>query len=105
MNNVALTVEALRNDIITLDVQAIYEKYLISSDNWYFENILSDPSGRCSVSEIAERFNLIISNEFDISPQNIVMVGSGKLGYSLTPPVNDIETKLFKFRPQLFLKY
>ena len=92
----AFTIEALRNDIITLDVQALYQKYLLSSDNWYFENILSDSSGSYSVSEIAERFNLIISNEFDISPQNIVMVGSGKLGYSLTPPQNDMETKLFK---------
>ena len=96
MSNVTLTVEALRKDILTLDVQTIYQKYLLSSDNWYFENILSGFSGNNSVSEITERFNLIISNEFNISPQNIVMVGSGKLGFSLTPPANDIEAKLFK---------
>jgi hypothetical protein len=93
---VAFTLEEIKNDILTLDVSAVYKKYFLSDDNWYFENILSASLGCDSVAEVAKKFNSVISNGFGISFQDIIMVGSGRLGYSLTPTKNNTDAKLFK---------
>ena len=92
----AFTLCELTNDIRNLDVQMIYNKYILSDDNWYFENVLSVSSGR--ISEIATEFNSIISNGFNIDQAHIRMVGSGKIGYSLTPPSDkpELASKCFK---------
>ncbi len=88
------TLDELRSDIVALDIYEVYQKYIISEDNWYFENILSSKIG--NTAEIKESFNAIISTTFHVNPENIVMVGSGKTGYSLTPTAKDMEPKLFK---------
>ena len=53
----AFTLCELKNDIRNLDVQMIYDKYILSDDNWYFENVLSASSGHSS--EIATKFTCI----------------------------------------------
>jgi hypothetical protein len=88
------SVDEFKNDIATLDTYAVYQKYILSKYNWYFENILSCKLR--SVADISANFTSIISNTFGVHSDNIIMVGSGKMGYSLTPVKENVEPKLFK---------
>lgn len=71
------TLEEIKKDIKELEVNDIYQKYIESSYCWYFENVLS-PS-------YYEYFIKIICDNMHVSPQNITVVGSAKIGYSLAP--------------------
>ena len=66
-----------------LQTKEFYTKYLLRSDNWYFENELG-----CSKEDSIRKsddFKDIISQELEISFNNIAIVGSSKIGCSLTP--------------------
>ncbi|MFA9423871.1 MAG: hypothetical protein ACERLG_09855 [Sedimentibacter sp.] len=66
-----------------LSAKEFYLKHILRSDNWYFETVLGVNGS--DIIHISDDFKTIVSNELGISFNNIAMVGSGKLGYSLSP--------------------
>lgn len=84
----AYSLKEIKDDLQKKSAKEFYTKHIIRSENWYFENILgSCPEDQIMLSDDAK---LIISENFGISFNSVMMVGSGKLGYSLSP------TKLLK---------
>lgn len=82
--------EEIKVDFSQKTTKDFYLKYILRSSYWYFEKILgADPAGAIG---IADEFKAIVSKELDISFNNIAIVGSGKIGYSLSPN----KDKLFK---------
>ena len=58
-------------------------KHIVRSDNWYFENILNIPQNK--IIKAVDDFKIIVSEAMGVSYNSIMMVGSGKTGYSLSP--------------------
>ena len=89
----AYTIEEIKADIVTLSPKDFYIKYILRSDNWYFETYI----GRSKEDSIrlTDDFKYIISQSLGISFNNIAVVGSSKLGCSLTP-VSERGNKLFR---------
>ncbi len=79
----AYTLEDIKNDIVLLNPKEFYIKHILRSDNWYFETMLG--VGKEDIIRITDDFKQIVSQSLGISFNNIAMVGSGKLGYSLSP--------------------
>lgn len=84
----SVTLEKIKFDLESQTAKQFYTEYIVKSSNWYFENILGK-SPEESIN-VADDVKLIISDGFKISFNSIMMVGSGKIGYSLSPK------KLFK---------
>lgn len=78
------TLEEIKNDIQELDEKQFYTKHIIRSDNWYLEHYLERPPEE--VIHLLDDYRLIISESMGVSLNSVMMVGSGKLGYSLSPP-------------------
>lgn len=77
------SLEAIKDDLSHMGKYEFYQKYIMRSYNWYFDNVLLG-NGH-NVLDIMDDFKFIISKGLGISFHNIAMVGSGKLGYSLSP--------------------
>ncbi|MCI9006163.1 MAG: hypothetical protein HFH39_13220 [Lachnospiraceae bacterium] len=75
--------EVIKDDLSKMKPYEFYQKYIMRSYNWYFEHVLLGKDH--NILEIADDFKFIISKGLGISFHNIAMVGSGKLGYSLSP--------------------
>lgn len=84
------TIDEIKADLSVLTTEQFYTKYIVCSENWYLENILKFPTS--DRAYVLEEYRLIISNYLNISINSILMVGSGKIGYSLSP----LEEKKFK---------
>ena len=83
----ACNLEILQSDLRNLSPREFYIKHLRRTEVWYFEKILQiPPEQRAS---FFDDFKLIISDSLKIDISNIALVGSAKIGYSLSP------TKLF----------
>lgn len=89
----AYTIEEIKTDIITMSSKDFYIKYILRSDNWYFETYIGK-SKEDSI-RLTDDFKYIISQSLGISFNNIAVVGSSKLGCSLTP-VSERSNKLFR---------
>ncbi len=95
VEDLTITLDELKNDVITLDARDSFKKYILGDNNWYFENVLDISPDEIVVATKA--FSKIIANEFNVNAENVIMVGSAKIGYSLAPsPKDDRESKLFK---------
>lgn len=73
----------IKDDLINTDVNQFYMKYIIKSNNWYFTEYQNT-----SPSELIDKmdsFKEIISNSFEVSFHSAQIVGSAKLGISLSP--------------------
>lgn len=84
--------DEIKTDLQKISVKEFYLKYLLRADNWYFENILGIPEKE--IIHTVDDFKLAVSESMDIGFNNVVMVGSGKVGVSLAPekfmkPFND----------------
>lgn len=77
------SIETIKEDIKTLCEREFYLKYIVRSDNWYFENVLGYSKEK--LVGIADDFRMTISEELGISFNCIMIVGSSKIGYSLSP--------------------
>lgn len=86
----AYSLEEIQKDMSEKKADEIYIKYIIKSENWYFEHILEIPKN--AILQIVDEFKYIVSNSMKVSFNNIAMVGSGKTGYSFSPDKN----KLYK---------
>lgn len=77
------TVDELKEDIKSLSERDFYLKYIVRSENWYFENVLGYSKDK--LTTISDDFRMTISEELGISFNSIMIVGSSKIGYSLSP--------------------
>lgn len=82
------TLEQIKNDLKMCDTKQFYMKHIVRSENWYFENVLEIPQDK--LIKATDDFRIIVSDAFGVSYNCVMMVGSGKTGYSLSP------TKKFK---------
>jgi len=73
----------IKEDLNILTEQDFVAKYLLNIDVWYFTTYLEMDYPQ--FVENLELFNNIVSQNLDISCKNILIVGSGKLGFSLSP--------------------
>lgn len=79
----AHSLQVIKQDITDLDCRQFYLRHIVRSENWYFENILNYSSA--DISKISDDFRMTISESMGISFNSIMIVGSGKIGYSLSP--------------------
>ena len=61
-----------------LNSEEIFQKHMIDADSFFFAHLLKD-----SVRE--NKFKTVLSNAFRVDKKEIIIVGSGKLGFSLNP--------------------
>lgn len=87
------TIDDIKDDLRRYTEKEFYTKHIIRSYNWYFENYMKKRSDE--VIKILDDYRLIISENLNVSFNSVMMVGSGKLGFSLSPP-NESDNKLFK---------
>lgn len=81
------SLEDIKTDLKNLSEKQFYTKHIIRSDNWYFEEYLGKNPDE--VIHLIDDYRLIVSESFGVSFNSVMMVGSGKLGFSMSPP--DIE--------------
>lgn len=88
------SIDEIKKDLENLTEKQFYTKHIIRSDNWYFEKYLGrSPS---DIIHLTDDYRLIISESFGISFNSVMMVGSGKIGFSLSPVGSkDDKSKLF----------
>lgn len=89
----AYTLTEIKDDIIALPTKDFYIKYILRSDNWYFETHIGQ-SKEDSI-RLIDDFKSIVSQSLKISFNNIAIVGSSKIGCSLAP-VSEQRDKLFR---------
>jgi len=79
----AYTLDQIKHDLRELDERQVYLKYIVRSENWYFENILHLPSDKAM-----DDFRILVGDALGVSYNSVLMVGSGKTGYSFSPKKN-----------------
>lgn len=77
------TLEEIKNDLFNIDTKQFYMKHIVRTENWYFENVLNIPP--TDIIKAADDFKIIVSDALGVSYNSVMMVGSGKTGYSLSP--------------------
>lgn len=75
--------EVIKNDINILTAKEFYLKYIIKSNNWYFSEYQNTPSNE--LLDKMDCFKEIVSENFGVSFHSAQIVGSAKLGISLSP--------------------
>lgn len=78
------SLEEIQDDLKKLTEKQFYTKHIIRSDNWYFEKYLGKSPDE--VIHLIDDYRLIVSESFGVSFNSVMMVGSGKLGFSMSPP-------------------
>lgn len=75
------TVDEFKKDLQTQEIKMVYHKYLLGNAVWYFDEYL-----KCDLNEhVYDQFKAYIANKFNLPFNNIGIVGSAKLGFSLSP--------------------
>jgi hypothetical protein len=74
--------------LLSKEPSYIYRKYLLGHDVWYFRDKLKKKNH----AEFYDDLKIFMSEKLEIHINNIAIVGSAKLGFSLTPT----EEKAFK---------
>lgn len=75
--------ERLKSDLLSMEPREFYFKHIVKSHNWYFSDYL-----HFSPTEVVDRmdyFKEIVSTKLNINFHNVQIVGSAKVGYSLSP--------------------
>jgi len=80
------SLEEIKLDLERLDIRNFYMKYIVKSYNWYFSEILETPEK--DLLHTIDEFKDIVSSNIGVSFNNVMMVGSSKVGYSLSPKKN-----------------
>lgn len=89
------SLEEIKSDLHSLSEKEFYTKHIVRSDNWYFEEFMKKSPDE--VRRISDDYRLVVSEKLGVSFNSVMMVGSGKIGFSLSPESTDIhkESKLF----------
>ncbi|WP_339323494.1 hypothetical protein [Paenibacillus sp. FSL W8-0194] len=80
------SLEEIKFDLENMSVRNFYMKYIVKSYNWYFSKILNIPERE--LLNTIDEFKDIVSSNIGVSFNNVMMVGSGKVGFSLSPHKN-----------------
>ncbi|MCI8339457.1 MAG: hypothetical protein HFH62_12415 [Lachnospiraceae bacterium] len=91
------SIDMIKDDLRNLTEKQFYTKHIIRSDNWYFEKYLQKNPDE--VIHLLDDYRLIVSESFGVSFNSVMMVGSGKLGFSMSPPVTDYPHNSKMFLP------
>lgn len=75
--------ENIKNDIQELSEKDFLIKYLLKSSNWYFSEY-QNQSEHYAIQQM-EALKEILNKNIGVAFHNVLMVGSGKTGYSLAP--------------------
>jgi hypothetical protein len=78
-----------KKNCILLDPERVVQKYLIEGDTYFFSKITKD-------DELD--FKKEIATTLKVHIRDIVIVGSGKLGFSIKPDLSIPEKKLYKYK-------
>ncbi|OWU98666.1 hypothetical protein [Fibrobacter sp. UWR2] len=75
--------ESLKKDLLNMNENEFYIKHILKSRNWYFSQYRNFKDD-VLIDKIDE-FKEIISKNFNVSFHSVKMVGSAKVGFSLSP--------------------
>lgn len=75
--------DSLEKDLLEMEPREFYVKHILKTKNWYFSQY-KKLDGDDFIDEI-DRFREIISNGMGVNFHSVKIVGSAKLGYSLSP--------------------
>ncbi len=78
------SLDEIKEDLLKSDIKQFYMKHIVRSENWYLENVLLVTD----IVKAVDDFKIIVSDAMGISYNSVMMVGSGKIGYSLSPKKN-----------------
>lgn len=76
-------IDTIEKDVSMLSEEEFVMKYIIKSPNWYFSTYLQN--GQNETMDRIDTLNEIVAKGFDISFHSATMVGSAKVGFSLSP--------------------
>lgn len=76
--------EDFRESLKTEDTRDVYQRYLLGHSIWYFR----ERKGSATFAEDYDEFKLYMSKKLDLHVNNIAIVGSAKMGFSLSPEKN-----------------
>ena len=79
-----MELETFKEQLRTCDLKYVYRKFLLGHKIWYFEHRL----GEVEHAESYDEFKIYMSQKLDLHVNNIAIVGSAKLGFSLAPQKN-----------------
>ena len=75
--------EIIKSDLLNLEPIDFYLKHIVKSHNWYFSDYLGFTADE--IIDKMDSFKEIVSSRFNINFHNVQIVGSAKVGYSLSP--------------------
>ncbi|HCG8169809.1 hypothetical protein P3633_22205 [Vibrio parahaemolyticus] len=73
--------EEFKAKLIKDDIRDVYQRYLLGHDTWYFRKHKQS----ASYAQDYDDFKLYMSKKLELHVNNIAIVGSAKLGFSLSP--------------------
>lgn len=73
--------DEFREKLLSDDIRDVYQRYLLGHDVWYFREKKESPS----FAKDYDEFKLYMSKKLEIHVNNIAIVGSAKMGFSLSP--------------------
>ena len=73
-----------KKQLIETDIRDVYQRYLLGHDVWLFREHLNSKNH----AQTYDDFKLYMSKELGLHVNNIAIVGSAKLGFSLSPSKN-----------------
>lgn len=79
--NLEESIRRFKSDLRVKDPRWIYQKYLLGHDVWYFREYLNHHN----YAEFYDDLKILMSERLDIHTNDIAIVGSAKLGFSISP--------------------
>lgn len=76
-------IDVMKQELAELDEKQFYIKYIVKTMNWYFSTYLELDDA--TMLETLDHFKEIISEKLSVSFHSAHIVGSAKVGYSLSP--------------------
>lgn len=73
--------EEFKAKLINDDIRDVYQRYLLGHDTWYFR----EHKQSTNYAQDYDDFKLYMSKKLELHLNNIAIVGSAKLGFSLSP--------------------
>lgn len=77
------SIERIKSDLFGLSEEDFISKYFLSTKTWYFNNFLGYSNSESILRENELREHIKAS--FNLTNDDIFLVGSGKIGFSLRP--------------------
>lgn len=76
-------INLMKKELIELEEKQFYIKYIVKTTNWYFSTYMNFDNE--AMLETLDHFKEIVSEKLAISFHSAHIVGSAKIGYSLSP--------------------